>query len=231
MEAQVREVESRSRGDRRNAVIQLFGPGDGTKLRPFWGLDFLPPGSGDCYEPFEPLPPGVVALAYQPGVPAETPSLGAIEWRYGSDGKSGDATALRITSGFRLWLAIAPTHLQSALPAQGYLPLEAIPGIGKIKVLLGAHKGLMSPLGGGRDLTCMDVTLAAYERWDHQPPVGHDVAWAFVYQGQIQMGNFRCSQELIVFKNTAGRLSARAENAGAKLLIGTAVKSRLLGLG
>ena len=196
-------------------------------LLPFWALDFLPPESDDRYELFQPLPAGAVTLAYQPGAHLASTSPDGIAWRYSNDGQSDDATAERITSGFRLWLALPPTLLQSALPAQGYLPLEAIPGIGKIKVLLGAYKGLMSPLGGGRILTCLDVVLDAHERWDHHPPAGHDVAWAFVYQGQTQVDNFRCSRELIVFERTAGKISIRAENARAKLLIGTAVRSRL----
>lgn len=220
---QVREVERRTRGDQQGSGVLIFGPDDiGKKLLPFLLMEFITPESGIADRSQGP-PPGVMAFCYQPEPHPENPLQGGLEWRRGGSQGLQEVGVMQGTPEFRLWLAASPVP-PGQVPDCGRLPLLAIPKIDRIRVLLGVHRGLRSPIRSDRQLNCFDITLASDERWDYEPAPGHNIAWLFPYQGALQVGNHRYLRELIIFKSTAGRLSLRAEGAGAKILMGTAMK-------
>jgi redox-sensitive bicupin YhaK (pirin superfamily) len=74
-------------------------------------------------------------------------------------------------------------------------------------------------------MTYLDVVLVPGERWTHTPPATHDVAWAYVYEGDALVNGEPAGRDLLLLGASPGGLAIEAgDGARTRVLVGTAEK-------
>jgi redox-sensitive bicupin YhaK (pirin superfamily) len=229
-----RWVVHRTRGASHGPVTRLVSPSDiGELIKPFVFLDyfdFQPPGrewfgihphSGIAT--FTLMLNGSVAYEDTTGKSGVLPA-GGLEWmRAGGgvwhDGRSADLSRMH---GLQLWVALPP-ELENATPESQYVAPGDVPQDGPVSVALGRYGASRSPVHAPESINYLHVRLQDGERWRHQPPAGHNVAWMFVYAGHIDGPEPVMAGELVVFdeSNEALEFLSRGDTG---FVLGSAVK-------
>jgi redox-sensitive bicupin YhaK (pirin superfamily) len=222
-----RPIIQREAGQRHGPITRLVSPGDlGELIKPFVFLDLisLPAGSG--------LGPGfgwhphsgisTVTVAFKGGGwyadstgEAGDFQAGGVEWMQAGGGvwHTGGPSETDLANsgilGFQLWLAL-PEALENAAPKSLYLAPEAVPTVGPARVVLGNYDSLISPIPPVANLTYLQVTLDAGERWIYRPPAGQTVAWLAVAAGGLKVAGVRLGTEIAVFAPSEAEISVEA---------------------
>jgi redox-sensitive bicupin YhaK (pirin superfamily) len=230
-----RRIEARTRGQQHGFIRRMVSPGDpiSERIKPFVFLDFIDApvaaGTGFGWHPHS----GIATLTYaltadvayedtagQRGIVKAT----GLEWMRAGGGTWHQGRVHphgpRVTA-FQLWLALPP-ELENG-PAQGiYVSPEAVPQLGKARVLLGSYQASNNPINPPSPLLYLDLELVAGERWLFEPPSGHTVAWMFVYQGQASVLGEPLRSELAVLEPGEETVLIEALEP-SRLLLGSAV--------
>jgi redox-sensitive bicupin YhaK (pirin superfamily) len=210
-----RQITHRLSGAQKGRIRRLISPSpEGEILKPFVFLDYF--DSGDVVAPSQGFPihphSGIATLTYlfEGAVQCEDSTgksdrveAGGIEWMRAGKGvwHKGTPVAGKPIRGFQLWLAL-PSD-QELSPAQScYLHPREVPSAGPTRVLLGSHHGVVSAIPAPGVVNYFAVELAAGERWRHQPPAGHSVAWLALSKGALQAGDSTLKDEAVVFDST-----------------------------
>jgi redox-sensitive bicupin YhaK (pirin superfamily) len=245
-----RSITTRTTGRRHGPITRLMSPGDiGQLTKPFIFLDYVeaPAGGGPNFG-FHPHS-GIVTLTYPLNfaIQHETSSgqvdvvrQGGIEWMAAGHGIWHRAQPLAHSShgsqpggllqGFQIWFALPPS-LELAPASAMFLQPDEVPASGPVRVLLGAHGEAASKIAAPWDLNYLWVTLKDGERWHYQPPATHQVAWAFVQRGTLQVAGARLVRELAVFEGGNAGIEFQAEGDCGFLLGSAALHAHELALG
>jgi redox-sensitive bicupin YhaK (pirin superfamily) len=125
--------------------------------------------------------------------------------------------------GLQLWIALPAA--EEAAPAESqYIAPQDVPQEGAARVILGRYGNAKSPARAPAGVNYLDVRLKDGERWEYQPPAGHDVAWIYSYQGSLRAeGETVALKEIAVFEEggSALRFEARGDTG---FVLGSAVK-------
>jgi len=136
-------------------------------------------------------------------------------WHGGGAGKSG------LTRGFQLWVALPP-HLELGPSVSIYQDAEDVRVAGPARILLGAYEGASSAIRAPSEINYLALRLAPGERWQYQPPAGHDVLWIAVGEGVVRTPDPVRRGELAIFAPGQEAVDFVAE-AAAELMLGSAV--------
>lgn len=191
-----------TRGRGHGPIVRLMSPGDlGQLLKPFVFLDFIdtqgqakPRVSDYGLHPHS----GIATLTwlYEGDVNYQDTtgrrgqiSGGHVEWMqagggawHGGNFGDGDERV----RGFQLWIALPP-NLELSDAVSTYLAPEAIPTHGPVTVLLGHYEPASSVIAPPSPLNYLSIRLRAGERWTYALPSGHDVVWAAVSAGELEI--------------------------------------------
>lgn len=230
-----RRIQLRTRGSRHGFIRRMVSPGDlGELIKPFIFLDHIAgetrPGMGFGYHPHS----GIATVSYLLDADATyedtTGKSGVlrargVEWMMSGGGvwHTGgviERSSPRVT-GFQLWVAMPPSHEEAPAESQ-YVSPEGVPEIDGVRVVLGGYRGAISPVPAPNDMTYLDVNLRAEQRWLHEPPPSHDVAWVFVHQGTALVQGERTTDTIVVLEHGHGSIDVRALDGAARVLVGTA---------
>jgi redox-sensitive bicupin YhaK (pirin superfamily) len=229
----VRSIAHRGRGQTHGPITRLMSPGDlGAALKPFVFLDLFEMGR----TPFNgfPLHPhsGIATLTYiadgfihyedTTGASGQL-EAGGVEWMQAGGGvwHGGRPGEDVVTRGFQLWIALPP-HLELGAASSSYLAASAVPAIGPVRVLLGEHAGLRSPIEAPSPINYLAVTLKAGEEWRYYPSAGHDVLWVALAKGSVAADrDVLEAGEIVAFEPGAGSVVFRAQT-DAEFVLGSA---------
>lgn len=229
-----RSVSSRVTGQTHGFIRRIVSPGDvGELIKPFVFLDFIhgkiPAGTGFGFHPHS----GIATLTYQLDADLDyedttgqkgTVRATGLEWMRAAGGTwhrgfvSGNTEGP--STGFQLWLALPP-GVEDGAPEGRYIEPHDVPKVGNVRVLLGEYGGVVNPIPAPSPLVYLDVELSAGESWLFTPPAGFDVAWVYVYRGEVETSGTVGHGELLVYERgeTAVEL---ATAGGARFLFGAA---------
>ncbi|MEA2700353.1 MAG: hypothetical protein QOI66_4624 [Myxococcales bacterium] len=218
-----RKIIYRTRGYTGGPVTRLMSPSDlGQLIKPFVFLDhFHIDGRG----PSMPMELGwhphsgiaTVTVVLEGAVRyAETTgksgvlSAGSVEWMRAGNGvwHTGEAQPEGVR-GFQLWVALPP-ELENAPNTSHYVMPEESPVDGPVRVILGAHGKMKSPIDAP-PMNYLVVSLKAGEEWSYEPPQGHDVGWVAVYKGVLRTPTPVLSGEMAIFEPSDASIDFRAE--------------------
>jgi hypothetical protein len=93
---------------------------------------------------------------------------------------------------------------------------------GPARVLLGAYEGASSAIRAPSEINYLALRLAPGERWQYQPPAGHDVLWIAVGKGVVRVPDPVRRGELAIFAPGQEAVDFVAE-AEAEFMLGSAV--------
>jgi redox-sensitive bicupin YhaK (pirin superfamily) len=232
--AKSRVIVHRTRGQTHGPITRLVSPSDlGEHIKPFVFLDlFNIPATGEPLFGWHPHSGIATLTLIHEGATAyeETTgqkgvlSAGSVEWMRAGRGvwHTGTTVGPQTTKGFQLWVAL-PEQLELAPSQSRYLSAEEVPAAGNARVILGSHAQATSVVAAPPGINYLDVQLNAGERWNYQPPAGHEVAWLAVSQGAVRAGERVSVGELVIFEESSADLSIYAESA-ARLVLGSAIK-------
>jgi redox-sensitive bicupin YhaK (pirin superfamily) len=222
-----RPIIQRTAGQRHGPITRLVSPGDlGELIKPFVFLDLISVpagagvGAGFGWHPHSGIATVTVAFkgaGWYADSTGEAGDLqaGGVEWMqagggvWHTGGPSATDAGRSGVLGFQLWLAL-PEALENAAPKSLYLAPEAAPTVGPARVILGDHGAARSPIPPVADLTYLQVTLAAGERWTYRPSKGQTVAWLAVAAGRLEVSGVRLGSEVAVFAPSEARISVEA---------------------
>ena len=134
----------------------------------------------------------------------------------------GDMRPGEPVRGYQLWVAL-PAHLELEPAFSQYLDPDAIETDGRVRVLLGSHGKLRSPIADVSPLAYLHVRLHDGEAWRFQPPADHEVAWLAVSAGRLHVAGTVVARRLAVFEEGNGALEVRAEGP-TEFVLGSAAK-------
>lgn len=229
-----RAIRLRTRGTRHGFIRRMVSPGDlGQQLKPFVFLDQVSsevrPGMGFPFHPHS----GIATLTYVRDADTDYEDTtgrsgvlraGGLEWMMSGGGvwhRGGVVPSVPRVNGFQLWVAMPETHEESPAFSQ-YIPPEEVPARDGVRVLLGSHDGLRSPVPAPSSMNYLDVHLPAGARWTYTPPPDHTVAWGFVHEGSARANGEPLRDTLAVFEDGAGSITFEALGE-ARVLLGSAV--------
>ena len=222
-QAPVRKIIYRTRGDTGGPITRLMSPSDlGQLIKPFVFLDHfnfdgqgrrMPMGLG--WHPHSGIATvtvvleGAVQYAETTGK-AGVLSAGSIEWMRAGNGvwHTGAAEPEGVR-GFQLWVALPP-ELENAPNASHYVMPGESPVDGPVRVILGSHGNMTSPIDAP-PMNYLVVSLKAGERWSYEPPKGHEVAWVAVHEGTLRTPTPVPSGELVIFEPSEAAIEFIAE--------------------
>ena len=231
-----RRIVLRTLGHVHGPVTRLVSPADiGELIKPFVFLDhfdFTPAG-----RPMFPMHPhsGIATLTvllsgrmhYEDttGASGEL-AAGSVEWFQAAGGAWHDASPVDTTRfhGYQVWVALPP-GLENAPPQSQYLPPAEVPRSGPVRVVLGRHGDLASPVLAPEGVELLHVELAGGERWRYAPPPGHAVAWTHVNRGALLTAGARLQDELAVFGESTAAIEFEAEG-DTDFIVASAVPHR-----
>ncbi|KAF2394136.1 pirin family protein [Pseudomonas frederiksbergensis] len=232
-----RRISHSTRGHGHGPIVRLMSPSDfGRLLKPFVFLDLfetdlrlfgsmpLHPHSGIA----------TITVITEGNLRFDDPDsgtgligYGGVEWmRAGAGvwhGKELSAGTSSRVQGFQLWIAL-PAALELAPVDSQYLEADAMPHAGPARVILGEYQDVRSPVRAPSGITYLLVTLAAGQRWEYQPPAGHEVLWLSVSRGTLRSPEPILEGELVAFEPGNGALTLEAGDQGdAVFVLGSAV--------
>jgi redox-sensitive bicupin YhaK (pirin superfamily) len=227
-----RDIVLRTRGRRHGPITRLVSPSDvGELIKPFVFLDLFDisvasaPAFG--WHPHSGIATVTVvhdgAIEYQEttGVKGVL-TAGGVEWMRAGRGVWHTGAALEKSKGFQLWIAL-PEELENAPSQSQYLSADEVPEESPARVIVGSHGRAKSPILAPERINYLDVQLAAGERWIYQPPLGHEVAWLAVSDGELRTPKPVSAGELVVFEESNDALVIQAE-AASRFVLGSAAK-------
>ena len=137
-------------------------------------------------------------------------SAGSVEWmRAGHGVWHTGAPEPEGVRGFQLWVALPP-ELENAPNASHYVMPEESPVEGPVRVILGSHGKVKSPIEAP-PMNYLVVSLKAGERWTYQPPEGHGVAWVAVDEGLLRTPTPVPGGEIAIFEPSEASIDFLAE--------------------
>jgi redox-sensitive bicupin YhaK (pirin superfamily) len=227
-----RRTVQRTRGRRHGPITSLMSPSDlGQTLKPFVFLDLFDDG-GTPFSGFGLHPhSGIATLTYllegsvryedTTGASGILPQ-GGVEWFKAGHGAwhgGGSGEAGR-TRGFQLWIALPQDHELG--PAESiYQAPQDIRRSGPASVLLGRLGTVSSPLAAPSSLTYLAVRLKAGESWRYEPPADHQVCWAALGRGSLDVPESVQAGELVVFAPSSAAIDIHAET-DSEFVLGSA---------
>jgi redox-sensitive bicupin YhaK (pirin superfamily) len=230
----IRRVVHRTRGSRHGPIARLVSPsGLGELIKPFVFLDHFdaPPQAGPSFglHPHSGIATvtlllnGAVAYEDTTGKSGVLPA-GGLEWMRAAGGvwHSGRSADQSRMHGLQLWLALPP-ELENAAPESQYVAPDDVAQDGPVSVLLGRYGASRSPVRAPEFINYLHLKLQDGERWRYEPPVGHNVAWVFVYAGQIDGPEPIAAGELAVFEESNAPLEFRSRG-DTGFVLGSALK-------
>jgi redox-sensitive bicupin YhaK (pirin superfamily) len=229
-----RRIVVRSKGRGHGPITRLMSPHDlGELVKPFVFLDYFEfDDRGSDGGPVHPhsgiathttLLQGSLIYGDSTGATGTLPS-GGLEWMQAGGGVWHGGTPLsgERLRGFQLWVALPRSH--ELAPAEShYIDPATIPGAGRVRVLLGAYQGMVSPIPYAVPITYLHVRLKDGERWTFEPPQGHDVAWLAVAAGTILADGAALRREMAVFEEGNAPIEVVAQG-DTELVIASAPK-------
>jgi len=229
-----RRIAYRTKGHAQGPLTRLMSPGDlGELVKPFVFLDYFESagfeGDGGPVHPHSGIATHTTllqgSLVYGDSTgKSGTLSSGSVEWMQAGGGVWHGGTPLRgkPLRGFQLWVALPPA-LELAQAESHYVDNATIPGDGRVRVLLGAYRGMASPIPYKSPVAYLHVRLRDGERWTYQPPAGHDVAWLAVAAGTVLVDGVPLRREMAVFEEGHVPIDCVAQG-DVEFVIGSAVK-------
>jgi redox-sensitive bicupin YhaK (pirin superfamily) len=205
----------------------------GQLIKPFVFLDLLDTGarefSGFGLHPHS----GIATLTYiaEGSVSYEDTNgaygllaAGGVEWMRAGQGvwHGGGAGDSDLTRGFQLWVALPP-HLELGSSVSIYQDAEDVRVAGPARILLGAYEGASSAIRAPSEINYLALRLAPGERWQYQPPAGHDVLWIAVGKGVVRTPDPVRRGELAIFAPSQEAVDFAAE-AETEFMLGSAVR-------
>lgn len=242
MMIQEKTAVARYRGAQHGPITRLIDPTAlGEQLKPFIFLDFfnapVQRGFGFPMHPHS----GIATLTWQPSCDVRYQDTtgkngvlkaGGLEWMNAGGGAwhQGSFDTQGLATGFQLWVPMPPgvedgdSFGQYVPPAE--VPKGSIAG-GTLTLLLGRLDAngqvLGSPVNSHQDMNYFVLDLEANAGWRYTPPAGHDVAWAFVFEGAASIVGAMTSRELVVLDGE-GDIVFTGAGAPARILVGSARK-------
>jgi redox-sensitive bicupin YhaK (pirin superfamily) len=229
----IRPMIHRTSGRAHGVTTRLASPLDvGELIKPFVLIDLLDT-SGREFSGFGLHPhSGIATLTYiaEGSVSYEDTNgaygllaAGGVEWTRAGQGvwHGGGAGESGLTRGFQLWVALPP-HLELGPPVSIYQDAEDVRVAGPARVLLGAYEGASSAIRAPSEINYLAVRLAPGERWQYQPPAGHDVLWIAVGTGVVRAPDPVSRGELAIFAPGQDAVDFVAE-AETEFMLGSAV--------
>jgi redox-sensitive bicupin YhaK (pirin superfamily) len=227
-----RDIVRRTRGRRHGPITRLVSPSDiGELIKPFVFLDLFDISASGApnfgWHPHSGIATLTVvhegAIEYQEttGVKGVL-SAGGVEWMRAGRGVWHTGAALEQSKGFQLWIAL-PAELENAPCQSQYLSADHVPQENAARVIVGSHGRAKSAILAPERINYLDVQLAAGERWVYQPPLGHEVAWLAVSNGELRTPEPVSAGELVVFEESNNALVIQAE-AASRFVLGSAAK-------
>ncbi len=221
-------------GHTHGPITRLMSPGDlGELVKPFVFLDYFEaPSSGGpqmADHPHSGIATHTTLLQGSVGYRDSTGKSGtlrggSVEWMQAGGGvwHGGDLRPGESVRGYQLWVAL-PAALELQPAFSQYLDPGAIESDGRVRVLLGSHGEVRSPIADVSRLAYLHVRLEDGEAWRYQPPVGHDVAWLAVNDGKLHVAGTVVARRMAVFEEGDGALELRAEGP-TEFVLGSAAK-------
>jgi redox-sensitive bicupin YhaK (pirin superfamily) len=156
-----------------------------------------------------------------------TLGYGGVEWVRAGRGmwhlKELSSGMSDTVQGFQLWIALPP-DLESTEPEAQYIASDAVPHLGRARLIVGAYAGATSPVRSPRGINYLLVSLEAGERWTYEPPSGHTIAWVALSKGALTAGQRLSKGDLAIFENSEATVPFEgAEGEGATFVLGSAV--------
>lgn len=150
-------------------------------------------------------------------------AAGGVEWMRAGQGvwHGGGAGESGLTRGFQLWVALPP-HLELGPSLSIYQDAEDVRVAGPARILLGAYEGASSAIRAPSEINYLALRLAPGERWQYQPPTGHDVLWIAVGKGVVRAPDPVRWGELAIFAPGQEAVDFVAE-AETEFMLGSAV--------
>ena len=229
----IRPIIHRTSGRAHGVITRLVSPLDvGELIKPFVFLDLLDT-SGREFSGFGLHPhSGIATLTYiaEGSVSYEDTNgargllaAGGVEWMRAGQGvwHGGGAGESGTTRGFQLWVALPP-HLELGPSVSVYQGAEGVRVAGPARVLLGAYEGARSSIQAPSGINYLALRLAPGERWQYQPPAGHDVLWIAVGKGIVRAPDSVRRGELAIFAPGQEAVDFVAE-AQTEFMLGSAV--------
>ena len=219
-----RRIVARTRGRSHGPITRVVSPSDlGERIKPFVFLDYFdtPPGGAPKFGIHPHSGIATITVALQGDVRYEDTTgkagilrAGGVEWMRAGGGvwHDGAPTPGSHMRGLQLWIALPAAEENAAAESQ-YIAPHSVPEDGPVRVILGSHGTARSPIRAPSGVNYLHVRLKDGERWEYQPPAGHNVAWMFSFT----------RQELAVFEEgeSALRFTARGDT---EFVLGSAVK-------
>jgi redox-sensitive bicupin YhaK (pirin superfamily) len=227
-----RAIVRRTRGRRHGPITRLVSPSDlGELIKPFVFLDLFDISASSApsfgWHPHSGIATLTVvhegAIEYQEttGVKGVL-TAGGVEWMRAGRGVWHTGAALEDTKGFQLWIAL-PKELENAPCQSQYLSADEVPEENSARVIVGSHGRAKSAILAPERINYLDVQLAAGERWVYRPPLGHEVAWLAVSNGELRTPEPVSAGELVVFEESNDALVIQAQ-ATSRFVLGSAAK-------
>jgi redox-sensitive bicupin YhaK (pirin superfamily) len=217
-----RRIVARTRGRGHGPITRVVSPSDlGERIKPFVFLDWFdaPPAGkpGGGIHPHSGIATITVLLQGElhyedtTGKSGILPA-GGVEWMRAGAGVWHDGAPLpgAHLRGLQLWIAL-PAALEHAPAESQYVDPRSVPQEGPVRVILGSYGKAKSPIRAPSGINYLHVRLKDGERWEYQPPAGHNVAWMYSVT----------RKELAVFEEGETALSFEGP---AEFVLGSAVK-------
>jgi redox-sensitive bicupin YhaK (pirin superfamily) len=232
--APARGVVRITSGRTQGPITRLMSPGDlGELVKPFVFLDYFETASFRGPQPADHPHSGIAthttllqgSVDYRDSTgKSGRLSPGSVEWMQAGGGvwHGGDLVPGERIRGYQLWVAL-PASLEHRPAQSQYLEPSAIATDGRVRVLLGSHGDLRSPIADVSPLTYLHVRLQDGETWRYQPPADHEVAWVAVNEGKLHIAGSVIARQMAVFEEGDGALELRAEGA-TEFVLGSAAK-------
>ncbi|MEA3059856.1 MAG: hypothetical protein QOE50_1268 [Sphingomonadales bacterium] len=230
----VRQIVHRTYGQNHGPISRLVSPHHGGELiKPFVFLDLFESEGGE-FSGFGLHPhSGIATLTYiaEGGVNYEDTNgargsigPGGVEWMRAGRGvwHGGGGGERGLTRGFQLWLALPP-GLELGPSVSLYQSADEVPVVGPARVLLGSYGGATSAIEAPADINYLAVRLGSGERWQYQPPVGHEVLWIAVGKGKVRVPERIRRGALAVFASGQEPVEFVAETE-TEFMLGSAVR-------
>lgn len=234
LRSRVRTVTHRTVGHTQGPITRLMSPGDlGELVKPFVFLDYFEMknarGPGMADHPHSGLATHTTLLEgrsqYRDSTGKSGTLLpGSVEWMRAGGGvwHGGDLLEGDTIRGYQLWVALPPALELSPAESQ-YIDARDIPSKDRVRVLLGRHGALVSPIAAPSPITYLHVRLEDGETWRYAPEPKHDVMWLAVNEGKLHVANATLKREMAVLEEGSEPIEVRAEGA-VEFVVGAATK-------
>ncbi len=222
-------------GHRHGPIARLVSPSDiGQLIKPFVFLDHaviapanqprigMHPHSGIAT--ITVLLEGTLEYEDTTGRQGQLPA-GGVEWMKAGNGvwHSGRVLPGETARAFQLWIALPAADENGPAESQYVAPSD-VQRDGPVRVILGSYGKAASPIPAPDGMNYFHVQLADGQRWNYQPPAGHNVAWLAVDQGRLLVPQPVDSGQMVVFEEGEdGAIEVQADGP-VSFVIGSAVK-------